>query len=400
MPNSVSSELPLRAIPPLSALSYTPRFSQSYLDELRRRGDPLADEVVGRLAAEAPLTRYTDLLGEVRARAAKEGSVYRELLEAGNTVPAWADFRRMREGQRVIAAFPMHMGLSLFSGSLVGGAVFQKMALVTAMTGMLSGDSTRRLDETAAMVLRMSFPGTIEPGGEAHELWMRVRLLHGAVRRHLRDTGRFKHPTEVPVNQQDLAVTLALFGYVNVRSLAMMGIDLNARERDSYMLLFRYAGHVLGIDDDLLPHSLEEQREFFFASLKHQARPEKLTPQTRCVMDNLAREATAARKLVPYGVAQQFLYQACRFLSGNEYVTGMQIEDAGDDYWGIRLLKGLGRAHHVTWRYLPYGKRLLCRAGHRNFERSLSRMHARKDAEGEYRMRTAEHSAHRAEQPA
>jgi len=40
-----------------------------------------------------------------------------------------------------------------FAGSLCGGAVFQKMQLVTSMTGMFSGQPTRRLDETTKMVI-------------------------------------------------------------------------------------------------------------------------------------------------------------------------------------------------------------------------------------------------------
>lgn len=384
------SPRPLHAIPARHELRYTERFSEESLTRWRSEGDPLADECVTLLAAERPIRSYSNLLGEVRTRAADDGGVFRQLVEHCETVPPWADFGAMATGQRILAAFPLHMGLSLFAGSLCGGAVFQKMSLVTAMTGMLSGDSNRRLDETAAMVLRMALPGTLPPGGDAHELLMRVRLLHAALRHHLTQTGRFQHPTEVPINQQDLAITLGLFGYVNLRSLAAMGIRLRRHERDSFILMWRYAGHVLGIDPALLPVTMEDQREFFLASLRHQGRPEALKPGTKVVMDNLAREASQVLPGVSFELAQEFLHQSCRWLTGNEYVSGMQIEDAGDNFWGIRLLKGLGAASHVTWHYLPRGRRALYAMGAGNYRRSLRRMGKTRDQQGEYRVRTAQ----------
>jgi len=376
-------------IPAPNTLQYTERFSEAFLDSLRSKGDPLADDVIAELAETMPLTDVGDLLAEVRRRVGTSPACA-AFIKAGVRLPAWVDFEAMRAGQRLIAQFPLHMGLGLFSGSLVGGAVFPKMALVTAMTGMLSGDTNKRLDETAAMVLRMSMPGTLEPGGEAHELFVRVRLLHGALRRFLPETGRFRHPTEVPINQQDLAITLGLFGYVNVRSLARMNIHLTEEERASFTLLWRYAGFVLGIDDALLPHTAEEQREFFLASLKHQARPEKLSDKNRIVMDNFARQVHRTLPPVSETVMRDLLYQICRYLSGDDYVTGMNLPNPGDDYWGLRLLRGLGSAAHFIHRKVPGGEDALYRFGVVHYQRSLRLMEHKKDKQGTYRVRTTQ----------
>ncbi len=384
-----TGELPaLGVIPSRASLAYSARFSESWLDALRREGDPLADAVMAELVGDRPVTAVTDLLGEARRRAEGGDALCREFLAACNQVPEWADFDAMATGQRMLAAFPVNMGLALFAGSLVGGSIFIKMTLITSMTGMFGGDSSRRLDETAALVLRMALPGTIEPGGSAHEVLVRVRLLHAAIRRFLVDSGRFSHPVEVPINQQDLAITLGLFGYVNMRSLAQMGVRFNQRELDSFNLLWRWAGHVLGIRDDLLPRSIQDQQAFFIASLKHQARPEKLDARNRVVLDDVARNFSRDTPGVSFAVAQKFLHQACRWLTGNEYVTGMGIEDAGERYWGIRALKLLGGGSYLIWRYVPGGQALLYGLGSRAYRRSLKRMAASKDKKGEYRVRS------------
>ena len=386
--SAVSTNLPrLGEIPEPSSLCYSERFSEARLDELRAQGDPLADRVVAELAAAGRLERFHDLLGAVRERAAAGSEPCRALLEAGRVVPPWMDFAAIEAGQRMIAAFPAHMGLSLFAGSLCGGAVFQKMAIITGMTGMFSGQPRRRLDETARMVVGMAFTGSLAPGGEGHELLVRVRLLHAALRRFLVDSGRYRHPAEVPINQHDLAITLALFGYLNVRSLARMGVRFDERELASYNLLWRYAGYVLGIDEALLPRSLEEQRELFYASVIHQGRPEKIPPQTKTLLDAVAHDWTA-RAPGLFGAAQTFIHQSCRWLSGNAYVTGMQLEDKGDRHWSILALRATGAAGGLVWR-LPGGDALLAATGRRFSRAWLAQAHGRRDRAGEYRVRTA-----------
>jgi len=367
---------PLGTTPRFHELQYIAPYTEDALQQWRGVGDPLADRVVAGLAAEGSLKNMHDLLGAVREKAARGDADCVAFIAHCNTVPAWADFKAMKKGQRLIASYAPFMGISLFAGSLVGGSVFQKMAMVTAMTGMLSGSATQRLTETTAMVIRMAFPGEIEPGGKSHEVLARVRLLHSAIRRFLVDTGRFQHATEVPINQQDLAVTLGLFGYTNIRSLMQLGIRLEREEIDSFILLWRYAGHVLGIDEKLLPTSIEEQQAFFLASLRHQARPDKLTEQVKCVLDEVALTANRQMK-IPFPIAQTFLHQITRYLSGNDYVTGMKIEDKGD-YWGIRLFRGMGRSFWFIHRYVPGGERLLYAAGAREYRKELAKNEKKK----------------------
>lgn len=373
-------------IPELASLSFTERFSAERLDGLRAQGDPLSDRVVAELAAAGKMDRFHDLLGEVRARAATGNVACRELLDAGRVVPPWMDFAAIEAGQRMIAAFPVHMGISLFAGSLCGGAVFQKMAIITGMTGMFSGQPRRRLDETVKMVVGMAFPGSLAPGGDGHELLLRVRLLHSALRRFLVDSGRYRHTSEVPINQHDLAITLALFGYLNVRSLSRMGVRFSDQELASFNLLWRYAGYVLGIDESLLPRSIDEQRELFYASIKHQGRPEKIPPETKTLIDAVARDATEKAPTI-YPAARRFLHQSCRWLSGNDYVTGMRLEDEGDNDWTILMLRATGFASGVIWR-MPGGAALLTAAGRRFYKTWLDEARARRDHAGEYRVRT------------
>jgi hypothetical protein len=180
-------------------------------------------------------------------------TTYAHFLSEAWNVPKWMDFKKIERGRRLLVIYAPFMGISLFAGSLVGGSMFQKMAVVTSMGQLGSaqdGTSATRVQETAYMINKIALPGALEPGGEAHETLVRVRLLHAALRHHLVHSGKFRHATEVPINQQDLAQTLGLFGYLNLRSLRQLNIRLNVEDVQSFILIWRYVGFLLGICEE------------------------------------------------------------------------------------------------------------------------------------------------------
>jgi hypothetical protein len=204
----------LSAIPPMESLQYTEKYSRQRLDGLRFAGDPLADAVATELHANhGGLTNIHDLLSTVREKAetceGAGGDIFRDFLASIAVVPAWAEQkqvgcllkvaidrkalthvcrlpRQIERGQTVHAMHTPFMGISLFSGSLVGGAVFSNAAIVTALAGNVTSDPTRRITETGMLLASLAFPGSLmTAGSEAHDSLTRVRLLHAALRHWL-----------------------------------------------------------------------------------------------------------------------------------------------------------------------------------------------------------------------
>ena len=352
----------LTKIPPRKALQYTDRFSKERLAVFRKHGDPKADAVVSELHRTKGLTNIRDLLGTVQDRAKDQpNSVFAEFLEEVDKVPSWVDHAKVEQGQRVLACYSSVMGPSLLAGSLVGGAMFSSAAAVTALAGNLTEDPARRVNETALIIIHLAFPGQLlRREGKARIALARVRLLHAGLRHWLPASGRYKRTDEPPVNQHDLAITLALFGYVNLRSLALMGVNLSQDEIDSYIHMWKYAGYLLGIEEALLPDTLEDQEEFFLASCIDEAHPDRIPVETKKVLDAIAEKASKnTYGLVPYAIAQRQLHQLTRYLSGNEYCEGMKIEDLGDYHWSIMLAWAMGKATSVTAHYVPFGEAAL-----------------------------------------
>merc|ERR1711953_1642483 len=102
-----------------------------------------------------------------------------------------------------------HMYLSLSLGSLVAvGGQFPTMVGVVNATGMLNDTDPKankeRLERTSRFVINLTTPGHTKPGQPGWVSILQVRLLHGAVRRYVVDSGRYNHTDHVPVNQHDL----------------------------------------------------------------------------------------------------------------------------------------------------------------------------------------------------
>eukprot|EP00451_Oxyrrhis_marina_P003532 CAMPEP_0204276970 /NCGR_PEP_ID=MMETSP0468-20130131/29033_1 /ASSEMBLY_ACC=CAM_ASM_000383 /TAXON_ID=2969 /ORGANISM="Oxyrrhis marina" /LENGTH=423 /DNA_ID=CAMNT_0051253679 /DNA_START=26 /DNA_END=1297 /DNA_ORIENTATION=+ len=381
MPRAVASRkrrTDLSRIPRRSDLKYTDRFSVEKLSAFRICGDPLADDVANELhERHGGLTKIHDLLTTVRAKAAEctgpEGDVFRKFLAESARVPDWADREMIERGQRVHTIHTPFIGLSLFAGSLVGGAQYPVASVVTVLAGNITTDPLRRLNETGSLLQALAFPGSlVDAGCEAHESLTKVRLLHAALRNWLPRSGRLQRlpeivPSrilvegEVPINQQDLAITLGVFCYINLRSMRRMNIILSSQDIVAYVQMWRYAGYVLGIHNDLLPETLEAQEEFMLASMLHQGVPDFIDGDaTKKFINTFAQAAnTGTKGLLSFERVQDFLFQMIVYLNGAEHTTGMEIEDKGDTHWSVRFVRTFGFLFGTAMPRLPLGETAL-----------------------------------------
>ncbi len=341
----------LKRITPQRELRYTGVYTGAWLDQWRGICDPLADDAYEALRLRG--RRGGDMLAEIEEMAASPeepgNSACRALLDEVNQVPAWVDFERMEAGRLIITSYTAFYGLSLLCGSLVGGAIFVKQALVTASTGRLSskGGSNRRIEETAAMIKALALKNELKPGGKAHRTIVKVRVLHSAIRHWLRATERLEPEWDEPICQEDLAITLSLFSYTNIRSLLRLGVHLSRDQIDSHHHMWRYVGWLLGIREELLTDSIEQEKILWDAFLKHAARPELIGPQVKDVLDAVAEASPRAPERVKH-----YLYEMTRYLAGDDYVAGFDLPKRRN-YLGIPASRLAGYATSQLFHRIP-----------------------------------------------
>ena len=253
--------------------SYSPRYTKALLDEMVHAGDPVADVATAALQEEAynpdggqlqQLRRLADG-GDARAQA-----FFADALQT----PDWLDPALLERGQKLALAYTRHYGLSL-THSLFAGALFARATLVIGSTGRIGSNPQRRVQETGAFIASILRPGGLDPGSLGHDTALRVRLLHGSIRSWLgRSPGFSEAYYGTPIDQTMLAMTLGLFDYLNLRSLVRLGLPLSDDDLRAHHHMWRYIGHLIGIDERMLTENLEQERELWSALVVHQAFPE------------------------------------------------------------------------------------------------------------------------------
>lgn len=223
------------------------------------RGDPLADAVIDEMR-DKPLGRgfalVNDVLAHPNASLSQRPPALRALFESLDYVPAWVDWEAMRHGNELLMRSGILGGIVLGASSLVLGYASPGGNKPLVFSGRLKERARRRLAETSRFVQAVGQVDGFRRTGDAFAITVRVRLMHAQVRDMLRKAAYWR--TEAwgePINQHDMAATTLLFSLAFMDGIRRLGIDTDRNESESFMHLWRYAGHVMGVDTEILPTS-------------------------------------------------------------------------------------------------------------------------------------------------
>ena len=228
------------------------RWSDRLLDELRQVGDPPADAVVAELFDRDEVGAVNRLM---RALVENDDvprkrlpAVVRTYLDETDALPDWADEERIALGERFFGVHGPAIVAAFACASLPQCYASRKGVQVLAMTARLETSATRRIGETAQLILNVMAPGGLGPEGRGIRDAQKVRLMHAAVRHLCAQSGAWNPEWDLPVNQEDLAGTLCTFSIVALESLATLRISVSDEEADAYHHTWNCVGHILGID--------------------------------------------------------------------------------------------------------------------------------------------------------
>lgn len=320
------------------------RYSHANLQTWRYVQDDLADRCVAGLGRMRP----TGMLEEVERRAQAEGGVYREFLDHCYTVPRWVNFDLMEPGRRTYVRYAPLQGLVLMCSSLVEGYAHNKPSQVLVRTGRLQKDVSRRIYETGQMLHNIQGPEGLRPGGIGHRTLMEVRLLHAAVRHFLKDPARWDVATlDLPINQEDMAGTVLEFDFMVVRGMKRLGLRVTREEHESMHYFWRYAGYLLGVKEELLSTTLEEQEVLALQLTTHLYDP---TPDGEALAKALLRDMA---NQPPFNVPENVLLAFSRYLVGDQLANDFHLESTVPAEVAVRAVKAAVAASSRAHRMLP-----------------------------------------------
>jgi hypothetical protein len=247
----------------------TTLWTDTFLDDMRNRGDPLADQAVAALYD----TNKRDL--------SRINSLMRNLVSNDQLIPEQLppeiqeylvrsapmlelDPERVLLGEQVFADHGPEILMILGFYSLPFSYSARKGAHVIYDTGLLLQRAAQRLFETMQLVVDMLSPGGMNPTGRAIRSAQKIRLMHAAIRFLLTHDPRrpWDASLGVPINQEDLAGTFTVFTVIVAKyGLEKLGIVLPLEQQDAYLQAWRTVGLVQGIDPRLLPVTMAKVDE-------------------------------------------------------------------------------------------------------------------------------------------
>ena len=280
-------------------------YNDAFLDQMRQHTDPLADEAVAAMYQHPSGGHFRETVATLTTNdytipTGLPDAVNR-FLEQSRELPAWADESMLRQGHAFFVQHSQDLLLMLGLFSLPYDYAAADGAQVLYLSERLRKYPGKRLAETGQYVLDVGSKGAFEPKGRAVCSAQKVRLIHAAIRYHLRDDERWQAEWGQPVNQEDMAGTNLSMSFLPVRGLRKLDIRIDHDGMMAYVHLWNVASYLMGVDERLLPDTSKEAFWLTKSISERQHRPSEAGQVlTKSLLDYIQQNAPGGLgQLVP-----------------------------------------------------------------------------------------------------
>jgi hypothetical protein len=264
--------------------------TEASMDALRQVGDPLADATVATLFERGEVGTFNTLMRYVSTVGAPlpDGlpDVAREYLESTSAPPAWVDWGEMEKARLFFIDNNVHISTALSFASMPACYVVPHVARLLSATHALKYPS-KRMAETGQFTVYLMQPDAFEAGSRFIPAAQKVRLLHASIRHHLRREDRWDvEALGTPICQEDMIGGQMFFSLLVLDSLHRLGIHMSTEGAEAYFYAWRVVGAMLGVDQDAVPHTLDEARRFLdLYMIRHMGPSDEGAHLTRQLID-------------------------------------------------------------------------------------------------------------------
>lgn len=319
------------------------RWNEQLLENLRNFTDPTADQVIIDIIEndkEYSINRlFNDLVTNNDPIPPDMPIQVANYFKKTEILPEWFDSKKIKLAQEIYADFGPQANLVLFCKSLPSCYACSKGAQVMYATGRMSehGKSmakfTRRIMETAQFILNVMEPEGFSGTGKAIRSMQKVRLIHATIRYHLNMAPWDDEKLGKPINQEDLLGTMLSMSFQIAEGLQELNIPLNTAQKDAYAHLGAVLGYMMGIPEEVIPHTYNEAEECTAAILNHQvsASPEGTELTNSCL--NFMADIIPGKKF------DEIPNIYTRYLIGDELADLLNIEKNHNSFENWLVMK-------------------------------------------------------------
>ena len=238
------------------ARSIDPEYADKYIVHTLV-GDPEADAVVAYLFSlpqreSVPLIRSAIENPDGSELIRQHPPVHDFVQSLSVATPDWLDLEAFHPAYRMF-----HRNTRLVLAGMLGGVLVEGFSTNISksfyITGRLRDSGVRRLRQNNRHMVEIFLPGGLERYGEGWKLSVRVRLIHARVRYLLENSDEWDESAwGAPVSAAHMGFAIAAFSARLLKHMRALGASFDDEEAASFMQVWRYCGHLMGIPDTIL----------------------------------------------------------------------------------------------------------------------------------------------------
>ncbi|MCB0550301.1 MAG: DUF2236 domain-containing protein [Phaeodactylibacter sp.] len=308
-------------------------WTNSALDAFRYQGDPEADEAMALILAnkgkEEAYRIFDVLIRNIEMPVLQLPVEVRPFLAATDSLPDSTDPEAIADAHRFFLDHGAKCLFLLYYKSLPLLYCMHKGAPVLTRTSRLTNNDksqrifARRIAETGQFLIDVMTPGELTIRGRGIRAIQKVRLIHAAIRQFIREDGWDEQQLGLPINQEDMAMTLMTFSVAVLDGLEKFGIQEPRPLQEAYLQTWKAIGHNLGINEALLPDSVADGRLLMNTIMARQA---AASADGQLLTQALVDFAQSVLKNEKLALAPETLI---RFLIGEEYAGMLGLQPRG-----------------------------------------------------------------------
>lgn len=340
------------------------------------RGDGPIDRLVEWMAASG--MRETRALFEQ----ALEGGIdavadapapLRAFFEEIEAPPAWLDRDKLELGAQMHRRGGVAGTYGGRDVALVGGYQASAFNKTLLLTGALEKGPARRFAETLRWALDCTAAHGMDRFEAGFKSTVRVRLIHGLVRRHVQRLPVWRmEEWGLPINQPDMAATLLGALIVPLLAARVMGMVQTRGERDAAVHHARYVGWLMGVEEGWLPNDETEALTLLTQILLSIANPDESSAQmARPMIDEPMGRPYRRFAAIRRRIDRSKHLSISRLFLGRRGMRNLGLPE-GVLPWYPLLVMPFNLGYHLVTRLLPGGKAHAARRGRRAQERFLA----------------------------
>ncbi|HKP64577.1 MAG TPA: oxygenase MpaB family protein [Polyangiales bacterium] len=177
-------------------------------------------------------------------------------------VPFWVDHERCTHGGEVFYRCGPFGGMALGFGALARAYCSSGGNKPLTLTGALIDRTPARIANTGNFMCAVSARDGLLLRAPGFCAAVQVRLMHARIRTGLLAKSSWRSDDwGVPINQADTALTALLFSHGFAGFVRKLGVHVSAEEEADLVHLWRYAGYLMGVREELLCATVAEAQQ-------------------------------------------------------------------------------------------------------------------------------------------